>query len=64
MTLALDTDDGPVLDAVCCAYCGAVFDSRGMLADRNGEHACPICRGESRAYRPRFLEMDVYDEEE
>jgi len=53
-------DDGPVLDAVSCAYCGAVFDGRGHPAT-DGEHACPVCRGESLAYRPRFQEMDVYD---
>lgn len=64
MTLSIDSDEGPVFDAVSCAYCGTIFDARGMLPNRHGEHSCPICCGENRAYKPRFLEMDVYEEEE
>ena len=49
--------DESVCDAANCAYCDAIFDARGVPFNADGEHACPVCSGSNRAYRPRYVEM-------
>jgi hypothetical protein len=30
----------------------------------DGEHACPVCAGSNRAYRPRYVEMACWIDDE